>query len=160
VTFPAEVSEETTLPESREPRLVDAEILSGASRRAPYELKYIGIDDYQTVECWGGVDWTDEDPGSFKEPTDRAPLTLIINKDMAAVREYRRFLTRTYTETEVERRITKYTSHVAFHLYQMYQAATATPKNSNGDGEANDQRHRAEIQRVAMTLIKLMEVSR
>jgi len=54
--------------------------------------------------------------------------------------------------------VTKYTSHVAFHLYQMYQAATAA--KIEGDRDMIDQRHRAEIQRVSMTLIKLMEVSR
>jgi hypothetical protein len=156
-TFDAIVVEPEAPPAEREPRLVDAEVLKGSSRRPPYVPRYISRDNYEEVECWGGADWTDEDPGCFKEPTDRAPLVLIINKDFAPLREYKRHLTKNYTEGEVERRITKYTSHLFFHLYQMYQAASSS---SPDDGEAADQRYRTEIQRVATTLIRVMEVSR
>jgi hypothetical protein len=156
-TFTAEVVQPEPPPEdAKKPRLVEADVLTGASRRPPYVLKYIGRDDYETVECWGGANWTDDDPGCFKEPTERAPLTLIINEDMAMLREYRRYLTKRNTESEVERRINKYTSHVAFHLYQMFQAS----KQTDADADTTDQRRRAEIQRVSATLIKLMEVSR
>jgi hypothetical protein len=143
--------------DEKEPRLIDSEVLTGVKRRPPYQLKYIGRDDYGRIDCWGGKSWTDDDPGCFAEPTERSPLTLIINEDMGAIREYRRYLTKQFTESEVERRINKYTSHVAFHLYQMYQAS------GRADAEAEtgvDDRRRAEIQRVSMTLIKLMEVSR
>ena len=73
------------------------------------------------------------------------------------LREYRRFLTKKFTETEVERRINKYTSHVAFHLFQMYESVRANP---GADTDETDQRCKTEIQRVSSTLIKLMEVSR
>jgi len=139
----------------KQPRLVDAEVLGGSKRRPPYVLKYIGRNDYETGTCWGQVNWTDEDPGCFQDPTERSPLTLIINEDMGEIREYRRYLTRRFTESEVERRINKYTSHVAFHLYQMYQASQQETEAENAE-----QRRRAEIQRVASTLIRLMEVSR
>lgn len=156
--FTAEVVDlpESEDPERRSPRKIEADVQVGANRRPPYALRYISRDEYESVECWGGVNWTDEDPGCFKEPTKTAPLTLIINKDMGSLREYRKYLTKNFTETEVERRINKYTSHVAFHLYQMYQVASKVPADPDGA----DQRWREEIQRVSATLIKLMEVSR
>jgi hypothetical protein len=121
-------------------------------------LKYITRDDYETIPCWGeSTTWTDSDPGCFKEPTERTPLMLIINEDMEALREYRRYLTRSYTETEVKRRTSRYTSHVAFHLYQMYQASTT---RKDEDPDQADAARREEIKRVSMTLIKLMEVAR
>jgi len=140
----------------RSPRKIEADVQTSANRRPPYALKYIARDEYESVECWGGANWNDEDPGSFKEPTKTAPLTLIINKDMGPLRDYRTFLTKTFAESEVERRINKYTSHVAFHLYQMFQAVGKTQT----DADNADQRRREEIQRVSATLIKLMEVSR
>jgi len=154
----AEVAEPTEIDEtSREPRLVDSQYKSGASRRPPYELKYISRDDYETTPCWASTNWSDADPGCFQGPTERAPLMLIINDDMEALREYRRYLTQSYTETEVKRRISKYTSHIAFHLYQMYQAAAQQKEEDLDQADAN---RRTEINRVSLTLIKLMEVSR
>jgi len=144
-------------PDERVPRQVQDAVTTGARRRPPYVLKYIRRDDYGNGTCWGGTDWTDLEPGCFQEPTERSPLTLIINEDMTALREYRRYLTKQYTESEVERRINKYTSHVAFHLYQMYQASQ---QGESEDGENIDERRKSEILRVSMTLIKLMEVSR
>lgn len=144
-------------PEEKAPRLVDSEFIAGANRRPPYDLKYIDRDDYDTTPCWNETAWTDNDPGCFKEPTERAPLMLIINEDMEALREYKRALTKKNTEQEVERRVTKYTSHIAYHLYQMYQASQGKKED---DLDAADARRREEIRRVAMTLIKLMEVSR
>jgi hypothetical protein len=110
-----------------------------------------------TTPCWNETAWSDEDPGCFKEPTERTPLTLIINEDMEPLREYKRALTKRMTEVEVERRVTKYTSHIAYHLYQMYQASQGR-RDENPD--ETDARRREEIRRVAMTLIKLMEISR
>jgi hypothetical protein len=144
-------------PDTDLPRLVDSNFMAGVSRRPPYDLKYITRDDYDTTPCWNETAWSDEDPGCFKEPTERTPLTLIINEDMEPLREYKRALTKRMTEVEVERRVTKYTSHIAYHLYQMYQASQGR-RDENPD-EA-DARRREEIRRVAMTLIKLMEVSR
>jgi hypothetical protein len=144
-------------PEEAAPRSIDSEVMTGTNRRPPYDLKYICRDDYDSTPCWNETSWTDEDPGCFKEPTDRTPLTLIINEDMEALREYKRGLTKKNTELEVERRVTKYTSHIAYHLYQMYQASQSKKED---DIDAADARRREEIGRVAITLIKLMEVAR
>ena len=85
---------------------------------------------------------------------------MIINKDMEALRRYKNYLTKNFMESEVERRVNKYTSHIAFHLYQMYQSAIRGGGGRDNSGEDADERHRAEINRVSSTLLKLMEVSR
>jgi hypothetical protein len=158
-SFSGDVVDPPISPELEEelPRLVDSELMMGTQRRPPYDLKYINRDDYDTTPCWNETSWTDHDSGCFKEPTDRTPLTLIINEDMEPLREYKRALTKKHTEQEVERRVNKYTSHIAYHLYQMYQASQA---NKETDIDAADARRQDEIRRVAMTLIKLMEVAR
>ena len=115
-------------PEPPQPRLLELNVLTGSNRRPPYELRYIGRDQYD-MDFWGEHGWTDDDPGCYHEPTERNPLVLIINKDMAAFEEYRKALLRKrLTETEVERRTSKYTSHIAYHLYQMYQDSTKQSK--------------------------------
>jgi hypothetical protein len=158
-SFVGDVVDPPSPPDLKEeaPRLFDSEIMTGTKRRPPYDLKYINRDDYERTPCWNETSWTDHDSGCFKEPTERTPLTLIINEDMEALREYRRALTKKHTEQEVERRVNKYTSHIAYHLYQMYQASQI---NKESDIDAADARRREEIGRVAMTLIKLMEVAR
>lgn len=140
----------------KSPRLVDGEYMAGSNRRPPYELKVITRDQYDQP-CWNAEEWTDDDPGAFLAPTDRAPLILIINSDMAALREYRHALTKRNTEQDVERKVNKYTSHIAFHLYQMYQS---TQGKRDEDVDAADARRREEIRRVSMTMIRLMEIGR
>lgn len=157
-TFEAEVVNATSPADDKPdkgPRLIDSEFKTGQMRRPPYQLFVIKRDAY-AQPCWDADEWTDEDPGAFIGPTDRAPLTLIINEDMGALRDFRRALTKRNTEQDVERKVNKYTSHIAFHLYQMYQA-TQGRKEENVD--AADARRREEIRRVAMTMIRLMDVA-
>ena len=145
------------LPEKAEkgPRLVDGEFKTGSMRRPPYELKTITRDEYEQP-CWNAPEWTDEDAGAFIKPTERAPLILIINQDMAALRDFRQALAKRNTEQDVQRKLNKYTSHIAFHLYQMYQE---TIGKKDDDVDAADAARRAEVRRVAMTMIKLMDVA-
>ena len=75
---------------------------------------------------------------------------------MGALRDFRRALTKRNTEQDVERKVNKYTSHIAFHLYQMYQA---TQGRKEEDVDAADARRCEEIRRVAMTMIRLMDVA-
>jgi len=161
VTFEAVIADRPPKTEP-EPRLVTGKMLTGASRRPPYELKYITRDDWMTGSCFGGEDWGPDDAGAFQDPTDKHPLTLLINKDMEALDEFRKFLTgKKLTENEVQSRLQKYTSHVAFHLYQMYQAAQKPMEDEEDTTrlpKPDDQR--AEIRRVGMTLLRLMQVSR
>jgi hypothetical protein len=155
--FEAHVAEPPPPPEPdpRKPQLIEGEIKTGQMRRPPYELKVIKRDEYGQP-CWNAEEWTDEDPGAFLPPTDRAPLTLIINEDMALLRDFRRALTKRNTEQDVERKVNKYTSHIAFHLYQMYQATIGRKEE---DIDAADARRREEIRRVATTMIRLMDVA-
>ena len=156
-TFEADVLEPPQ-PENKPekgPRLVDGEFKTGAMRRPPYELKIITRDEYDQP-CWNSDEWTDDDGGAFLEPTDRAPLILIINEDIAAMRDFKHALTKRNTEQDVQRKVNKYTSHIAFHLYQMYQA---TIGKKDEDVDAADAARREEIRRVALTMIKLMDVA-
>jgi hypothetical protein len=156
-SFDADIIEPPPPPEKEEkgPRLVDGEFKTGSMRRPPYELKTITRDEYEQP-CWNAEEWTDEDAGAFLKPTERAPLTLIINQDLAALRDFRQALAKRNTEQDVQRKLNKYTSHIAFHLYQMYQE---TIGKKDDDVDAADAARRAEVRRVAMTMIKLMDVA-
>lgn len=156
-SFDADVVDPPPPPEKEEklPRLVDGEYKTGSMRRPPYELKTITRDEY-AQPCWNADEWTDEDAGAFLKPTERAPLILIINQDMALLRDFRQALAKRNTEQDVQRKLNKYTSHIAFHLYQMYQE---TIGKKDDDVDAADAARRAEIHRVGMTLIKLMDVT-
>ncbi len=67
-------------------------------------------------------------------------------------------------EQTIDQRRTKYTSHIAYHLYQMYLAKEESQKKKDADPEDSDLRIPAddemqdEINRVASTLIRLMDV--
>jgi len=163
-TFHAIVAERNQ-PEKPEPRKIAGSIPGGVSRRPPYDLKYVGRDGWQSGTCWESQDWTADDAAAYQEPTNRTPLILIINKDMAALQELKTYFVekKKLTENEISSRLLKYTSHVAYHLYQMYQAAqTNTAKDAeSGDGRPpSSAEQRAEINRVAMTLVKMMQVTR
>lgn len=156
-SFDADVVEQPAPPEKeqRGPRLIDDEFKTGSIRRPPYILKTITRDKY-AQDCWNAPEWTDEDAGAFVEPSDRAPLVLIINQDFSALHDFRGALTKRNTEQDVQRKLNKYTSHIAFHLYQMYQA---TVGKKDADADTADSARRAEIRRVALTMIKLMDVA-
>jgi hypothetical protein len=169
-TFDAVVAErpERAKPEPR--LMINGKVPAGASRRPPYDLKYIEREDWDNGTCFGGEDWTAEDAGAYQEPTDKQPLTLLINKDMAALEAFKNHLVaRKLSENEIQTRLLKYTSHVAYHLYQMYQyAQTFAGQTSVPGGQDDDSagrlptppEQRSEIHRVAMTLLNLMQVSR
>jgi hypothetical protein len=151
--------------EEKEPRVIGSTTPSGAARRPPYVPKVITQNEWESGTCWEGTNWSGDDPGVYQEPTETAPLTLILNEDYRPLLDYRKYLVaKKYAETEVESRLRKYKTHMYYHLYQMYQAS----KERTGTGSAPDQAAkppvaaelRSEIQRVALTLIKIMEVSR
>jgi hypothetical protein len=153
-TFVAKVAEVED--DEAKPRLVSIEMPTGASRRSPYDLRYIDRSQYEKVPCWDSKWWSDADAACYLAPTAGAPLRLIINNDAAILAEYRNALRRKrLSEAVTKQRITKYTSHVAYHLYQMYQASTAGTKEA--DFSAAEERRRQEIGRVAVTLIRLMD---
>lgn len=138
------------------PRKIAAKILGGGQRRPPYDLRYVKKEQWDKETCWGQV-WSGEAPGSFEPPSSKSPLTIFINQDMDLLAVYRdKLLGKKLVERTIQERINKYTAHVAFHLYQMYQKAETAPKDAPPQSE---ELMRDEIQRVARTLIRLMEVS-
>lgn len=141
-------------------RKVPYKIAGGSQRRPPYFLVYIKKEKWGEETCWGST-WSAGEPGSFEEPTAKSPLTIFINQDMELLATYREaLLAKKQAEATIKQRINKYTAHVAFHLYQMSE------KRKQIQGQASEafeppteEQMRDEIQRVARTLIKLMEVS-
>jgi len=115
----------------------------------------------------GKHDWTAADAGCFIEPTPTKPLVLMINENMASLRNTKDSLTKRdknkLEEKTVKERMTRYTSHVAFHLYQMYRNVKTLrehPPEGEETSEPKDEHMQQEIDRVAATVIRLMEVSR
>ncbi|MGH7439525.1 MAG: hypothetical protein ACRENE_27875 [Polyangiaceae bacterium] len=140
---------------------------ASAQRRPPYELRYVHKSDWGDATCWGDSAWTKDDPGSLAEPTDSSPLTLMINDEAEDVQSFKdALIKRNLDESTVKDRVTRYTTHVAFHLYQMYLHTRVQKEKQEADAEEgtvrvpSDQERRSEIQRVARTLLKVMEVSR
>lgn len=148
------------------PRRITEQVLGGSQRKPPYKLVYINRSDWGNGTCWNNRDWRENDPGCFQSPSQTDPLTLIINQDFGLLASYRDSLVsreNKLAESTVLDRTTRYTSHVAFHLWQMYndfkrrEDAQAVDPNiqTPGDEDLQD-----EVKRVAETLIKLMQVSR
>jgi hypothetical protein len=142
------------------PRKVTSKIAGGGQRRPPYDLRYVKTENWGEETCWGSA-WSAAESGSYEEPSAKSPLTIFVNQDMELLATYREALiAKKHAETTIQQRINKYTTHVAFHLYQMYQKKKQV-EGQPGEGlEApNEDQMRDEIQRVSRTLIKLMEVS-
>jgi len=161
-TFSGQVIE---TPPAPEPRRTAATVPEPASqRRPPYELKIVHESEWDTGTCWGTQTWTKDDVASFTEPTESTPLTLIINADAEELKAYQESLIkRLLDESTVKERMTRYTAHVAFHLYQMYRFKRARVEAKLADDSLRvpgEEEMRLEISRVATTLIKLMEISR
>ena len=92
-------------------------------RRPPYNLVYIKQEQWRDYDCWGRDEWTANDVGCFVEPTDTAPLTLVLNEDFAPIRRYcDDMVERTLAERYIDDQKTKYNSTIAYHLYLMYMA--------------------------------------
>jgi len=141
-------------------RKMAQKITGGSQRRPPYFLMYIKKENWGDETCWGST-WSATEAGSFEEPSAKIPLTIFVNQDMELLATYREsLLAKKQAEATIQQRINKYTTHVAFHLYQMYETKKQARAQPNEGFEApNDEQMRDEIQRVARTLIKLMEVS-
>jgi hypothetical protein len=142
------------------PRKVATKLAGGGQRRPPYDLRYVELKDWTEDTCWGQP-WSGSEAGAFEPPSAKSPLTIFINQDMDLLATYRDSLVaKKLAEATIKQRINKYTTHVAFHLYQMYEKRKQVESQPGGaaEGPTEDQM-RDEIQRVARTLLKLMEVT-
>jgi hypothetical protein len=145
--------------EAPSPRKVQAKVAGGGQRRPPYDLRYVRKADWAEETCWGR-EWSGDDPGSFESPSLKSPLTIFINQDMDLLASYREMLiAKKNAETTIQQRINKYTAHVAFHLYQMFQRKNNVKRDDDESEGPSEEQMREEIQRVSRTLLKLMEVS-
>lgn len=144
------------------PRKAQLKTSGGGQRRPPYDLKYLYQKDWsnQDLSCFGQP-WSAAEPGSFEAPNAKSPLAIFINNDTDLLTTYRdALLARKLAETTIHQRVNKYTAHVAFHLYQMYLKQKSIESQANGSNEPpTDSMMRDEIQRVATTLIKLMDIT-
>jgi len=163
--FNAAFTAEVVLPPG--PRKIETEIPARGQRRPPYQLRYITENDFNTSTRWGVETWNATHAGAFTEPTAGAPLTLCINQDFGLLRSYMQSLVgKQADEQRMEEKKTKYTSHIAYHLYQMYldkddvRKKKASSEEFADLTEPQDLDMQQEINRVASTLIRLMEVMR
>jgi len=144
------------------PRKVPTKVLGGGQRRPPYDLLYVKKDQWHEETCWGEP-WSGDDPGSFDDPNPKSPLMIFVNQDLDFLTTYRdRLLGKKLAESTIQQRINKYTTHVAFHLYQMYEKKRqlqAQPAESSSVEMPSEEQMRDEIRRVSRTLLKLMEVT-
>jgi hypothetical protein len=165
VRLNASFTAEVVLPAG--PRKVSTEIPARGQRRPPYELVYIYEQKFDTPTRWGAETWNASHAAAFAEPTATKPLTLCINQDFGLLRKYMEVLVgKKADEHRMEEKKTKYTSHIAYHLYQMYlhKDELRKKKEAGTEGEElhepQDEEMQLEINRVASTLIRLMEVMR
>jgi hypothetical protein len=147
-----------------DPRRIKKTAPEPSSQRRRPKLHYIKQPEWLEKPCWDDTPWTVEDAGCFREPTESMPLVLIINEDMGLLAEYQESLKTRKRKLEaatIKQRVTRYTSHVAFHLYQMYLHMSEAQEAQKLDRTVTlptAEQMRGEINRVAATLIKVMDV--
>jgi hypothetical protein len=141
-------------------RKISAKLLGGGQRRPPYELRYVTRDNWDGETCWGQA-WNGGEPGAFEEPSTKSPLVIFINQDADLLAAYRETLiSKKRAESTIQQNINKYTTHVAFHLYQIYEKRKQVTSQPSGPGDVQtEDQMREEIQRVARTLLKLMDMT-
>lgn len=146
--------------EPPQPQKISVKLTGGGQRRPPYDLRYVKKENWSEENCWGST-WTGAEPGAFEKPSKTSPLTIFINTDMDLLTTYRdSLIAKKLGETTIQQRINKYTAHIAFHLYQMYENQKALEKQPDATMEVpDDDQMRDEIRRVSRTLLKLMEVA-
>jgi hypothetical protein len=136
---------------------------SAGERRPPYLIKHVSQKEWTEVSCWQKGDWTGKDAGCFVEPTPKAPVILIVNDDAEVIKSFKEGMARRkLTGETVQERTTKYDAHICFHLYQMYRSFKMRQDANAKDGSVHVPREsdlKEEIDRVASTLVRLMDVA-
>lgn len=132
---------------------------SVGQRRPPYKVVPIKEEQWKEEQCWSGGDWTAADVGCFIDPTDTAPLILVLNEDFAPIKAYcDDMIKRNLVESHIEAQKTKYYSTVAYHLYLMYRSYRAQLEASAVKKEEPPKLEdlRNEINRVGTSLVAMM----
>jgi hypothetical protein len=128
-------------------------------RRPPYNLVYIKEAQWKDYDCWGSDEWTASDVGCFVEPTDTAPLTLVMNEDFDLIQKYcKDMVSRNLTEKYIEDQKTRFYSTLAYHLYLMYLAYTKQMEASAaGGGDVPKlEALKDEINRMGISMVTMM----
>jgi len=146
------------------PRRIETKSAGGSQRSPPYKLNYVTKEQWPSPTCWNTAEWTQNDPGAFQAPTTNEPLTLLINQDYGLFAEFREELTaRRLAESTIHERLTRYTSHVAYHLWQMHKFSESLRKGNIEEAEEGNRftedEMREEIRRVASTLLLLTRLT-
>jgi hypothetical protein len=145
-----------------EPRKTKEQIAAGATqRRPPYELKIVKQGQWDTTPCWASGKWTKNDVGCLEEPTASTLLTLIVNEDAEILKQaHEQMMAKQLDENTVKERLGRYTAHIYFHLFKMYEYAQAVKKQHEEDDTIHlptEAELRGEINRVGITLASLMD---
>lgn len=160
VSFIGRVIEPNAAPPGETPQLVSAHPPdSMGQRRPPYKLVYIKQEQWKEYDCWASDEWTANDVGCFVEPTETAPLTLVLNEDFDPIRRYcDDMVNRNLAEKYIDEQKTRYNSTVAYHLYLMYVAYQKQLDASKATGAevAKLEDLRDEINRVGTSLVTMM----
>jgi hypothetical protein len=147
------------------PRKITAQSPDTAGqRRPPFEPKYVSEPDWPNGGCWGDNVWTGEDVGCFQEPTATAAGFIVMNRDMALLKNYREeMVKKKLEEATIKERMNRYYSIVGFHLYQIYVEYKRRLEAAANDPEIkvpSPEEMRGEINRVGTSLVRIMELSR
>ena len=157
--FTGEVVEPARGPEPRKTK--EQVAVGGAQRRPPYELKIVRQEQWETTPCWASGKWTKDDAACFEEPTASTLLTLIVNEDAEILKQAReQMLAKQLDENTVKERLARYTAHIYFHLFKMYEYAQTVKKQYQQDDSIHlptEAELRGEINRVGITLASLMD---
>lgn len=156
------VSFSTVIVEAPAPRQIVAEVTGGREDHENYIIKYLQRENWSSAQCFEHECWTANDSGAFEEPKGERPLTLYINMDYKPLEDFVQDQTRRQmSEQTVANRKNRYTTHLGYHLYQMYLAtrghAAPSPSEEEGPPALSEEGMRHEISRVATTLLQLME---
>jgi hypothetical protein len=145
------------------PRRTATTLPLAADRRPNYRVVEISANDYETTECEWANKWDTTLAGAYIEPSDKAPLTLIVNVDFDL---YRSFMAAEIkakaSESAIKRHQTRYLAHLCYYLYQMYLAQSRTgkrpPAGEDAPSEPAEERNVQEVNRVGTMLVRLMQM--
>jgi hypothetical protein len=160
VPFVGRIIDPNATPPGASPQRVSAQPPDTmGQRRPPYNLMTIKQEQWKDYDCWENDQWTADDVGCFVEPTDTAPLTLILNEDFDLIRRYcADMVSRNLTEKYIEDQKTRYYSTLAYHLYLMYLAYKKQMEASalsKGDAPRLEGL-RDEINRLGISMVTMM----
>jgi hypothetical protein len=145
------------------PRRAATTLPLAADRRPNYRVVEISEKDYADTECEWANKWDNTLAGAFIEPSDKAPLTLIVNVDFDLYRTFMAAeLKAKASESAIKRHQTRYLAHLCYYLYQMYLAQSRggprPPTGEDSPAESAEQRNVQEINRVGNMLVRLMQM--